>query len=263
MGTAVSMVARRLLIRMRSTLFCRLSRYILRSTSAARSMAASTEPKRSIRSRAPLSPMPGAPGMLSMASPFSANRSATCAGITPRNSLTFAGPYHSSSLAGFSMETRSLTICSQALAHQDALDVVLQALAIHLALDLGGALDGRFHRTEALDQVPRALVADARRARNVVDGVALQREQVRHLRRHHAQKLLDLRRSVPLIVLGGIQHGDPLADDLHHVLIAGDVDHLRAGLLRAARDGADDVVGFEACVLQDRNPHGFGARWRR
>src|ERR1039458_10177852 len=105
MGTAVSMVARRLLIRMRSTLFCRLSRYILRSTSAARSMAASTEPKRSIRSRAPLSPMPGAPGMLSMASPFSANRSATCAGITPRNSLTFAGPYHSSSLAGFSMES--------------------------------------------------------------------------------------------------------------------------------------------------------------
>ena len=60
-------------------LFCRLSRYVLRSTSAARSMAASTEPKRSIRSRAPLSPMPGAPGMLSMASPLSASRSATCA----------------------------------------------------------------------------------------------------------------------------------------------------------------------------------------
>ena len=74
-----------------STLFCRLSRYILRSTSAARSSAASTEPNCSIRSL-------------------------------------------------------------------------------------------------------RALVADARRAGNVVDGVALEREQVGHLRGLHAHEFLHLGR---------------------------------------------------------------------
>ena len=90
----------------------------------------------------------------------------------------------------------------QALAHADALDVVLQALAVHLALHFGRALERRLHRAEALDQVLRALVADARRARNVVDGVALQRQQVGHLVRPHAHELLHLRRVVPLVVLG-------------------------------------------------------------
>ena len=53
----------------------------------------------------------------------------------------------------------------QALAHPDALDVVLQALAIHLALHFGGALERGVQRAELLDQLLRALVADARRAR--------------------------------------------------------------------------------------------------
>ena len=110
-----TMVASFLLISTRSRLFRRLSRYILRVTSSARSSAASTLPNWAIRSIAPLSPIPGAPGMLSTASPFNASKSATCAGGTPMNSFTFAGSYQVSSLAGLSMETCSFTSCSMSL----------------------------------------------------------------------------------------------------------------------------------------------------
>src|SRR5450755_530754 len=145
----------------------------------------------------------------------------------------------------------------KALAHHDALDIILEALAIHFAFDFAGALDGRLYRTKALDQLAGALVADARRARDVVDGVAFQGEQVGHLRRRYAEKFLDLFRPVPLIVLGGIQHGDLLADDLHHVFIAGDDDHLHASLLRPAGDGSNYIVGLAARIFEDGNPHGF------
>ena len=49
-------------------------------------IAFSTEPNRRIRSFAPFSPIPGAPGILSIASPFNASRSATWCGSTPMNS---------------------------------------------------------------------------------------------------------------------------------------------------------------------------------
>ena len=70
----------------------------------------------------------------------------------------------------------------QALAHADALDVVLQALAVHLALHFAGALEQRVERAELLEQRLRALFADAGRAGDVVDGVAHEREQVGDLR---------------------------------------------------------------------------------
>ena len=46
-----------------------------------------------------------------------------------------------------------------------------------------------FHRTEALDQIARAFFADPGRARNVVDGIAHQRQQIGHLRGLHAHEL--------------------------------------------------------------------------
>src|ERR1700733_5772955 len=48
---------------MRSRLFCKLSRAIRFVTSAARSRAAGTDPNWASRSRAPFSPIPGAPGI--------------------------------------------------------------------------------------------------------------------------------------------------------------------------------------------------------
>src|SRR5207248_4829979 len=79
----------------------------------------------------------------------------------------------------------------QALAHAYALGIVLQALAMRLALYLGRALESRINAAETLDQVLRAFLANPWRARNVVDGIALQREQVRDLRGLDAQKCLD------------------------------------------------------------------------
>ena len=48
--------------------------------------------KRRMMSLAPFSPIPGAPGMLSTASPFRASKSATWPGSTPKNSFTCSGP---------------------------------------------------------------------------------------------------------------------------------------------------------------------------
>ena len=51
------------------------------------------------------------------------------------------------------------------LAHQDAFAVVLQAFAVHLARHFVGAVEGGLDRSELRDQIARALVADAGRAR--------------------------------------------------------------------------------------------------
>ena len=107
------------------------------------------------------------------------------------------------------------------------------------------------------DQVARALVSDARRARDVVDGVALKRQQVGHLRRLHAHELLHLRGIVPVVFLGGVEHRDALVHELQHVLVAGDDHHIDTGFRRLPRDGADDVVGLEARVFENRDAHGF------
>ena len=66
----------------------------------------------------------------------------------------------------------SVAIDREALAHLDALDVVLQALAVHLALDLGGALERAFHGPETLDQVTGSFLADTWSAGNVIHRIA-------------------------------------------------------------------------------------------
>ena len=73
----------------------------------------------------------------------------------------------------------------------------------------------------------------------------------------HAHEFLDRRGVVPGVVLGGVEHRDPVGDELEHVLVARDDDDVEALLLGAAGDGADDVVGLEAGVLEDGDAHGF------
>jgi len=53
--------------------------------------------------------------MLSMASPFSASRSATCDGLTPMNSSVAAASYQVSSFIGLYMDTESSTSWSMSL----------------------------------------------------------------------------------------------------------------------------------------------------
>ena len=117
-------------------------------------------------------------------------------------------------------------------------------------------LDGAFHGTEALDQLLGALVADARRAGNIIDGVALEREQVGHLLGSDAHEGFHFFGVVPLVILGGVEHGDALADELQHILIAGDDHHLAVIGFGAAGKGADYVVGLEAWVFDHGDAHG-------
>src|SRR5204863_4936213 len=84
----------------------------------------------------------------------------------------------------------------QFLTEQDAVPVVLQAFAIHLARDLTRAIQGGLKRSELLDEVFRALVTDTRRARNVVDRVSFEGKQIRYLARLDTHELLHLRRVV-------------------------------------------------------------------
>ena len=75
-------------------------------------------------------------------------------------------------------------------AEQHHVAIVLQRLAIGLALDFGGALERGFDGAEALDELDRALVADAGSAGNVVDGVAAQGHDVDDALGRHAEDFL-------------------------------------------------------------------------
>ena len=145
----------------------------------------------------------------------------------------------------------------QALAHADPVHVVLEALAVHLALHFGRPLESRLHRSELFDQVPRAFVPDARRARNVIDGIALQRQQVGHLVRPHAHEFLHLFRVVPFIVFGGVEHRHFVRDELQQVLVARNDDYFESLPLRRAGQRPDHVIRLETGILQNGNPHGL------
>jgi hypothetical protein len=56
-----------------------------------------------------------------------------------------------------------------------------------LLLDFVGAVERGFDGAEGLDELDRALVADAGRAGDVVDGVAAQGHHVDHALRRHAE----------------------------------------------------------------------------
>ncbi len=73
---------------------------------------------------------------------------------------------------------------------QDRLAILLQRFAIGLALHFRGVIEHRVETAEFLDQVDAALVADAGRAGNVVDGVAAQRHHVDDFFGRHAENLL-------------------------------------------------------------------------
>ena len=52
-------------------------------------------------------------------------------------------------------------------------------------------------------------------------------------------------------------HGHAVADELQHVPVAGHDDDLVALLLGLLRQRGEQVVGFEALQLDDRDPHGI------
>ena len=142
-------------------------------------------------------------------------------------------------------------------AQQNLLAVILQALAIRLALHFSGVVQRALHRTEAHNQILRALIPNSRRARNIVHSIALQGEKIGHLRRLDAHELLRLRGVVDHVVFHRIQHAGVVVHQLQHVLVARNNHHVHAAAFRPPRQGTDDIVRLEAGVFQHRNTHGI------
>ncbi len=83
--------------------------------------------------------------------------------------------------------------------------------------------------------------------------VAAQRHHVDDFARRHAENFLDFGGVADQVVLGRIEHADAIADQLHHVLVAGDDKDRVAGVDRLARQSADHVVGLEAGRFEHGN----------
>ena len=108
---------------------------------------------------------------------------------------------------------------------------------------------------EALHQFGGGLLADPGDAGNVVGGIAGQAEEVRHALGGHPEALEDLRRTGALF-LHGIEEADPLADDLHQILVAGDHGDLHPLGGMAAGDRGDHVIGFKTGDFHYRDVQG-------
>ncbi len=112
-------------------------------------------------------------------------------------------------------------------------------------------------RAELLDEFDGAFIADAGRARNVVDGVTAQGHDVDDALGRDAERLFNLGGVKDEVVLGRVQDDDLIIDQLHHVLVRGDDENLMPGFGELAGEGADDVVGLEALVGEDGDAEGL------
>jgi hypothetical protein len=91
-------------------------------------------------------------------------------------------------------------------------------------------------------------------ARDVVDGVADEREIVGDLLGRNAELLLDAR-AIERRIIHRVDERDLPVDELRQVLVAGR-DHGRGtGGRGLPSQRADDVVRFDACDAQDRDAH--------
>ncbi len=147
------------------------------------------------------------------------------------------------------------------LRERDLIFTIDQGFAVTLAFDLGGVGYGGFRRAETADQFARAFFADAFCAGDVVDGIAHERHHVGNFFRRHAHQFFyfcGVDDEIAFVrAAAGAQDEDASADELHHVLVAGDdvdVQVTRGGL---ARQRADYVIGFVAVDFDGGQAHGF------
>ena len=144
-------------------------------------------------------------------------------------------------------------------ADERVLAMLAQVLA-HLALDVVRILEDGLERAVLGDEVCGLLGADARHTGDIVGGIALEAEEVRHLVRTHAVALLDSGRvhdrDVRHALLGG-DNGGKLRRELVGVLVARDEVDAVTLLLAHARDGAEDVIALEALHAHAGDAHGL------
>ncbi len=145
----------------------------------------------------------------------------------------------------------------QLFAEQHHAAVVLEGLAIGLALDFGGVIERVLDAAEALNEIDGAFVADAGSAGDVVDGVAAQGHHVNDALGRNAENFLHLGGVADEVVFGRVEHPDAIVDELHHVLVVGDDEDGVAIGGGPAGEGADDVVSLVALGFDDGNAEGF------
>ena len=119
--------------------------------------------------------------------------------------------------------------------------------------ELVGVGDHLLERAVLRDQLPGRLVADAGDPRDVVGGVALEADEVRHLVGPDAVAELHALRRVDVDVGDAARRHhqrDVLAAELERVPVGRDHARLDARLVGARRDGRDDVVGLPALELE-------------
>ena len=139
---------------------------------------------------------------------------------------------------------------------EGVLGVLPQALA-DLALDLARPGEELVEAAVLGDPLLGRDLAHARNARNVVRGVAHERQHVDDLPGRDPEEL-DHALLVEELLAARVEDADPAArDELEHVLVGRHDDDFEAGLRGTPGQGADDVVGFVARQLQDRDPVGL------
>ena len=116
------------------------------------------------------------------------------------------------------------------------------------------------HGPVVSDQLSRGLLSHLGHARHIVGGIAHQGFDLDKLKRGDPVALQDLGRAE--IVDGGLAlagAGDPDADpvsrDLQKVPVPGDQDDVHVPGLSLSGQGPQDIVGLEAGLLADRDPH--------
>ncbi len=125
---------------------------------------------------------------------------------------------------------------------------VLAELVPGLAFDLVHPVDQLGERAELGDPLRGGLLPHPRDARQVVARVATQRREVRVLHGREAVLCHDLVRGETghfADPTAGHQRGHLRADQLEHVTVAGDDEHVQTGVDRLAGQRGDDVVRLE------------------
>ena len=128
-----------------------------------------------------------------------------------------------------------------------------ERLAVALLRHVAGVREQLVERTEARQQLHRALVADARYAPDVVRGVAGERQHVHDSPGRDAEALPHAFDIEPRPFVARVEDDDRLVDQLQQVLVAGDDDDPVSCRVPLDRDGSDHVVGLEPRAGED--PH--------